>query len=127
MRAETARPEGSGSGALPPLQYVSVRTPLAVLKVQVQSALRGDVEPQTALLEITATGEQDQDPPWAFRKIHVHYKAGGRGLTDRALEQAIDTTPPLDAISAAALPILREYPPELPNQRYQRTGRLGRG
>lgn len=44
-----------------------------------------------------------------------------------ALEQAIDTTPPLDAISAAALPILREYPPELPNQRYQRTGRLGRG
>ncbi len=44
-----------------------------------------------------------------------------------AIEQAIDTTPPLDAISAAALPILREYPPELPNQRYQRTGRLGRG
>lgn len=44
-----------------------------------------------------------------------------------ALETAIDTTPPLDAIGAAALPILREYPPELPNQRYQRTGRLGRG
>jgi putative redox protein len=43
-----------------------------------------------ALLEITATGEQDQAPPWAFRKIHVHYKAGGRGLTDRALEQAIE-------------------------------------
>ncbi|MDD0809617.1 sensor histidine kinase [Curvibacter sp. RS43] len=35
-----------------------LRTPLAVLKVQVQSALRGDVEPQTALLEINATVER---------------------------------------------------------------------
>lgn len=43
------------------------------------------------------------------------------------IETAIDTTPPLDAIGAASLPIVREYPPELPNQRYVRTGRLGRG
>jgi two-component system, OmpR family, sensor histidine kinase TctE len=32
-----------------------LRTPLAVLKVQVQSALRGDVEPQQALIEIEHT------------------------------------------------------------------------
>ncbi len=32
-----------------------LRTPLAVLKTQVQSALRGDVEPRTALTEINAT------------------------------------------------------------------------
>lgn len=32
-----------------------LRTPLAVLKVQVQSALRGDVEPRQALLEISDT------------------------------------------------------------------------
>ena len=32
-----------------------LRTPLAVLKTQVQSALRGDVEPRQALLEINAT------------------------------------------------------------------------
>jgi len=32
-----------------------LRTPLAVLKTQVQSALRGDVEPQQALLEINGT------------------------------------------------------------------------
>lgn len=32
-----------------------LRTPLAVLKVQVQSALRGDVEPQQALQEISQT------------------------------------------------------------------------
>ena len=35
-----------------------LRTPLAVLKTQVQSALRGDVEPQTALTEIKHTVER---------------------------------------------------------------------
>lgn len=44
-----------------------------------------------------------------------------------ALDQVLDTTPPLGDISDAALPTLRVYPPELPNQRYQRTGTLGRG
>jgi two-component system sensor histidine kinase TctE len=32
-----------------------LRTPLAVLKTQVQSALRGDIEPRQALLEVNAT------------------------------------------------------------------------
>jgi len=40
-------------------------------------------------LEIRATGEQDQDPPWTFRKIHLHYTVGGRELTKKAVEQAI--------------------------------------
>ena len=44
-----------------------------------------------------------------------------------ALDQALDTTPPLDDLADVALPILRAYPPELPGQRYQRTGTLGRG
>jgi putative redox protein len=41
-------------------------------------------------LEISATGEQDQDPPWTFRKIHLHYCLGGKGLTEKAVEQAIE-------------------------------------
>jgi putative redox protein len=40
-------------------------------------------------LEISATGEQDQDPPWTFRKIHLVYKIGGKNLTDKAVSQAI--------------------------------------
>jgi len=40
-------------------------------------------------LEISSSGEQDQDPPWTFRKIHLHYKVAGKGLTDKAVEQAI--------------------------------------
>ena len=40
-------------------------------------------------LEVTANGEQNPDPPWAYRKIHVHYRLGGEGLTEKAVSQAI--------------------------------------
>jgi putative redox protein len=40
-------------------------------------------------LEIQVSGEQDTDPPWTFRKIHIHYKLQGAELTDKAVEQAI--------------------------------------
>ncbi len=40
-------------------------------------------------LDISATGEQDQDPPWTFRKIHMNFKLGGKGLTEKAVAQAI--------------------------------------
>jgi len=40
-------------------------------------------------LEISACGEQDNDPPWTFRKIELSYKLTGKGLTDKAVEQAI--------------------------------------
>ena len=42
------------------------------------------------LLEVIASGEQDPEPPWAYRKIHVKYRIGGEGLTDKAVNQAID-------------------------------------
>jgi putative redox protein len=38
-------------------------------------------------LEISSSG--DQDPPWTFRKIHLHYKVSGKNLTEKAVEQAI--------------------------------------
>ncbi len=40
-------------------------------------------------LEISAAGEQDQDPPWTFRKIVLHYTFGGKNLTEKAISQAI--------------------------------------
>jgi putative redox protein len=40
-------------------------------------------------LEISCSGEQDQDPPWTFRKIHLRYIAGGKNLTEKAMAQAI--------------------------------------
>lgn len=41
-------------------------------------------------LEITSSGEQDADPPWVFRKIHLHFKLSGKGLTEKAIAQAIE-------------------------------------
>ena len=40
-------------------------------------------------MEIITTGEQDADPPWTFRQIHLKFRLSGRGLTDKAVEQAI--------------------------------------
>ena len=40
-------------------------------------------------LEIEIHGEQDPNPPWAFRKIQVMYTVRGRGLSDKAVADAI--------------------------------------
>ena len=42
------------------------------------------------MLEITAIGEQDPDPPWAYRKVHLRYRVSGKEITEKALSQAID-------------------------------------
>jgi putative redox protein len=41
------------------------------------------------MLEIEAVGEQDADPPWAYRRIILKYRVSGRDLTPKAIEQAI--------------------------------------
>lgn len=40
-------------------------------------------------LEVSAEAVQDEDPPWRFRKIHIHYRAVGRGLDPQKVEKAI--------------------------------------
>ena len=40
-------------------------------------------------LEISASGEQEAEAPWTFTKIHLLYKLRGKGLTEKAVEQAI--------------------------------------
>ena len=41
-------------------------------------------------LEVAVSGEQDADPPWAFRKIHLKYTLAGEGLTEEAARKAIE-------------------------------------
>jgi putative redox protein len=31
-------------------------------------------------LNVTAESTQDNDPPWRFRRIHIHYQAVGKGI-----------------------------------------------
>lgn len=39
--------------------------------------------------QVNVSAEQDADPPWTFRKIHLKYIISGKGLTQTAIEQAI--------------------------------------
>jgi len=41
-------------------------------------------------LEIIASGENDPEPPWPFRSIHLKYRLSGKNLTEKAVSQAID-------------------------------------
>jgi len=40
-------------------------------------------------LKVTSESTQDNDPPWRFRKIHIHYQAIGKGLDLEKLGKAI--------------------------------------
>ena len=40
-------------------------------------------------LEIQTSAEQEADPPWTFRKIHLKYILAGKDLTARDAEQTI--------------------------------------
>ena len=40
-------------------------------------------------LNIAINGERAPDPPWPYLRIEVHYRVQGRGLTEKALAQAI--------------------------------------
>lgn len=41
-------------------------------------------------LEVQVTGEQDENPPWPFRKIHMHFRVKGEKLTEKNVGQAIE-------------------------------------
>jgi putative redox protein len=40
-------------------------------------------------MEISTSGEQDPNPPWTFRQIHMHFEVAGKNLTEVAVAQAI--------------------------------------
>ncbi|NLE43295.1 MAG: peroxiredoxin [Chloroflexi bacterium] len=41
-------------------------------------------------LEVQVTGEQEADPPWTYRAIHIHYVVRGKGLKEKAVRDAIE-------------------------------------
>jgi putative redox protein len=40
-------------------------------------------------LDVTVTGEQDKDPPWAYRKVHIHFRLIGDNLKEKAVARTI--------------------------------------
>ena len=41
-------------------------------------------------LQIKVSGQQDTDPPWTFRKLHIEYILRGKGISEKAVQQAIE-------------------------------------
>jgi putative redox protein len=50
----------------------------------------GKKRQELTALEINVEGQQDQDPPWTFRSIHLTYRLRGAGLTEKDVAQAIE-------------------------------------
>jgi putative redox protein len=77
------QPNGVNAADLLPLSLVgcSAYDVVAILEKQ-----RQDVTD----LSVTAESTRDPDPPWAFRKIHIHYKVSGCGLDAEKVSRAIE-------------------------------------
>jgi putative redox protein len=41
-------------------------------------------------LQVVVTSEQDEDPPWAFRKLHMQFTVRGKELKEKAVQDAIE-------------------------------------
>ena len=41
-------------------------------------------------LEVSVSAEQEKDPPWTFKKIHLKYVMAGDGLEKKDAEKAIE-------------------------------------
>jgi putative redox protein len=68
------------------MPLVALSSCTAVDVVEILAKKRTPVD----FLEISASAEQDVDPPWTFRKIHLVYKVRGKGLQEKDVAQAID-------------------------------------
>lgn len=76
-----------GTGMKPSdLMLVALASCTAVDVVDILAKKRTPVES----LEISVSAEQDSDPPWTFRKIHLKYQLKGKGITEKTAQQAIE-------------------------------------
>lgn len=79
-------PQSEGTGMKPSdLLLIAVGSCTAVDVVGILEKKRMPL----SSLEIEVSGDQDVDPPWTFRKIHIHYKLKGTGLLENSVKQAI--------------------------------------
>lgn len=82
----SAQDEGNAVGCKPSeLLLMALASCSAVDVVEILAKKRMAL----AGLEIEVKGEQDADPPWTFRRIHLTYRLRGAGLTPVGVEQAI--------------------------------------
>jgi putative redox protein len=82
----SAQDEANGTGMKPSdLLLVSLAGCSAMDVMGILRKKRLDVQS----FEINVKGEQDEDPPWTFRRIELEYVVGGRGIKEKAVADAI--------------------------------------
>jgi putative redox protein len=82
----SAQDEANGTGMKPSdLLLVALAGCNAVDVVGILKKKRQDLRG----LDINVTGEQDQDPPWTFRRIELEFVVSGKGLKEKAVADAI--------------------------------------
>ena len=76
-------PNGVNASDLLPLSLIGCSSydVVAILEKQRQ---------QVRDLAVSADSTRDPDPPWTFRKIHVHYKVSGHELDQEKVAKAIE-------------------------------------
>jgi putative redox protein len=80
-----AQPSGVNAADLLPLSVIgcSVWDILAILQKQRQ---------QITDLQVTAESVRDDEPPWIFREIRIHYQFTGHALNEVYIKRAIELT-----------------------------------
>lgn len=76
------KPNGVSASDLLPMSLIGCASHdvVSILEKQRQQ-LRG--------LKVTADATQDDDPPWRFRKIHIHYQVTGTRIDSEKVRRAI--------------------------------------
>jgi putative redox protein len=83
----SSQDEDNGTGMKPSdLLLVAVAGCSAVDVIGILDKKRQDVRG----LEINVTGEQDEDPPWTFRRVEMEFVIKGRDLKEKAVADAIE-------------------------------------
>jgi putative redox protein len=82
----SAQDEDNGTGMKPSdLLLVALASCSAVDVVGILQKKRQDLHG----FEINIKGEQDETPPWVFRRIEIEYVVRGRGVKEKAVADAI--------------------------------------
>jgi putative redox protein len=82
----SAQDEANATGMKPPdLLLIALASCSAMDVVGILKKKRLDLRE----FEINIKGEQDETPPWTFRRIEIEYVVSGRGIKEKAVADAI--------------------------------------
>ncbi len=68
------------------LMLVALASCSSVDVVEIMSKRRTPLE----FMEVSADAQQDSNPPWTFRKIHLTYRVKGKGIKEKDIAQAME-------------------------------------